>query len=254
MNKYIAGLVALTFAAPVSAATVDLSGWVENGRVNNNAGTWTVQGTNNDSVYQSINGNPTIFYDPSGNAQGKQLSGKITVDGTDDDYIGFVLGYQNDEINSTNGDFWLIDWKQGDQGNAVDGLVLSHVTGDISASDSGASGAGDWWAHNGVVSEKQRATNLGSTGWNRNQEYTFDLVFTANLIQVFVDGVLEIDYAGSFTDGAFGFYNYSQANVRYAGITEDVAPPSAVPLPATLPLLGAGFAAFGLMRRKRKSS
>jgi len=97
------------------------------------------------------------------------------------------------------------------------------------------------------------------------QEYAFDLIFTSTRIQVKVDGVVELDYTGSFTDGAFGFYNYSQPTVLYAGITEenlpdpcDTNPPGQggcpatgqVPVPGTLWLMGLAILGLGQMRRK----
>lgn len=244
---------ALALPGLASAGSVDLTGWIENGyRGNNGAGTWNVA-PSKDTVLQTRNGQPTVFFDPTKNAQGTALKGSIEVKtSSDDDFIGFVLGYQNGEMNSTNADFWLIDWKQGNQSGADKGLALSHVNGDLT---SGPGADPTFWEHTGVVSEKQRATSLGSTGWNDRQLYTFELTFTNSLIEVFVDGNKELSLAGSFTDGAFGFYNYSQSTVEYAGITEDVLPPdpSVVPLPASLPLVLAGMGALGLMRRRRKS-
>ncbi|MCB1706432.1 MAG: PEP-CTERM sorting domain-containing protein [Halioglobus sp.] len=243
---------------------VDLSGWIENGfKGNNGAGTWNVQ-PGNDSVLQSTNGQPTVFFSAGSNAQGTTLGGTIKVDtSSDDDFIGFFLGYQDGELNSNNADFWMIDWKQGDQSGASKGLALSHVSGDIAG---GGNADPTFWEHTGTVTEVQRATNLGSTGWVNFQEYSFDLIFTSTQIQVKVDGVVELDYAGNFSDGAFGFYNYSQAGVLYAGITEedlpdpcDTNPPGQggcpatgqVPVPGTLGLLGLGILGLGQVRRQR---
>jgi len=237
------------------AATVDLTGWGENGfRGNNNAGTWTVQ-PGNDTVRQTSNGQPTVFFEPGSNAQGTSLSGSIEVYTTgDNDFVGFVLGYQDGELNSANADFWLIDWKQANQDVAKIGLSLNHVTGNVAGTS-----VNDFWQHVGTVDEVARGAGLGSTGWADNQSYTFDLIFTPTLIQVDVDGVNQLsytsaDHGSTFTDGAFGFYNYSQGSVEYAGITSAVVPPSPVPLPATLPLLMAGFGALGLMRRRRRAA
>lgn len=253
MKKYIlTGALALLLPVAANAAAVDLTGWEENGfKGNDGAGTWVVQ-PGNDSVLQTFNGDPTVFFKAGSNAQGTSLSGEITVETTgDDDFVGFVLGYQDDEFNSTDADFWLIDWKQLDQsfggGNAKKGLALSHVTGDVA---NGPTSFTSLWDHTDTVNEVARATTLGSTGWNDNQKYTFKLTFTDSLIEVFVDDKLEISHAGSFTDGAFGFYNFSQNPVRYAGITEEVLVP--VPVPASLPLLLGGFGLLGLARRKKR--
>lgn len=251
--KLLAGAAAL-LATPALAAPVDLTGWQAN--VFQDVGgqaTWTVQ-PGNDSVFQSVNGLPTVFFNDGANSQGLALSGTIQVTTTgDDDFIGFVLGYSDGELNSANANFILIDWKQNDQDVAVDGLAISHVSGNTAtASDN------DFWQHVGVVTELERATNLGSTGWVDNVEYTFDLVFLENIIQVRVNGVLEISLTAAeaglaaFDNGSFGFYNYSQTNVLYAGIEEDDAPPiDDVPAPAALGLLGLGLAGLGIMRRRK---
>ena len=277
LRNIITGSALLAMSSMVSAAPVDLSGWTSDlhtGTAATGGANWTVNsGANpNDSVFQSTNGSPTVFYEVGSNAQGTSLAGSIAVEtGSDDDFIGFVLGYQADEINGAATDFYLIDWKQGNQnfggglGFAPAGLAISHVT---------APGIG-FWGHNNSsapgVNEIARATNLGMTGWADNQVYDFDLTFTSNLIEVFVNGSLELSVTaadfglGVFDDGAFGFYNYSQSNVRYAGITEDVLPdpcltnpslpqcgpgPNPVPEPAGFALLGLGLLALRLQKRR----
>ena len=260
MKRIISSIAAAVLLSGAAyAAPVDLSSWGENGfKGNLGAGNWTLQSGNN-AVRQSTNGDPTVFFEAGSNAQGTSLAGTITPESsTDDDFIGFVLGYQDGELDSTNSDFWLIDWKQGTQTfggqTALVGLSLSHVTGDIA---NGPNATNSFWNHTSTVNEVQRATNLGSTGWVDPQTYSFELIFTADLIEVKVDGTTELSYTSaqhgsSFTDGAFGFYNYSQAPVLYAGITEDVLPPpNPVPLPAGLPLMLAGVGAFAWMRRRQ---
>ena len=209
--------------ANASLIPVDLSTWSSEG-----AGTWNTAPDNN-SVLQSQNGAPTVFFESGTNAQGTQLSGTISVgSSTDDDFIGFVLGFQSGEL-SGGGEFYLVDWKKNDQnfgGLGRRGLSLSHVTTPLAESN--------YWTHTGGVTEVQRAANLGSTGWANFITYNFDLVFTDTLIQVYVEDILEINYAGNFSDGAFGFYNYSQNNVTYAGLTTRQAPNVSVPEPSTL--------------------
>lgn len=244
--------IAMPFAAVSAPVPVDLSGWQAENGPGGTRSNWVLQPGNN-AVLQRNNSRPTVFYDPGANAQGTALSGTIKRDrtGGDDDFIGFVLGFNTGEFGSSSADFWLIDWKQSTQSfqgrTGEAGLALSHVTGDVANADEL-----DFWDHEGVVNEVQRATNLGNVGYNNAQEYTFKLTFTDNLIEVFVDDVKELSWAGSFTDGSFAFYNYSQDTVLYAGIGEEELPPDVnpVPLPAGLPLLLVSLGAFGLMRRR----
>lgn len=257
-------------ASAVIAAPVDLSTWtVEQGPGSQPAGNWSLAADNN-SVTQTVNSQVSVFYDGAASSQGKALSGSIRVNtGSDDDFVGFVLGMDAGEIDGSAAsvDYWLVDWKQTTQssGGAVanEGLALTNVTGATTAEL-------DFWGHRPPsFNEVARGTDLGDEGWDDFVEYTFELVFTSSLIEVSVNGTKEISYTSAehgsaFLDGGFGFYNYSQGNVIYAGITEDILPdpdpdpdpnpnPSAVPLPAGLPLLLVGLGALGVMRRKAKT-
>lgn len=246
MNIFKLAIAAAIFPLAVNAASVDLNTW----QSPEGGGNWSVQGGGS-TVYQSINTpTPTTFFNGE-NSQGKSLSGQITVasNTSDDDFIGFVLGYDAGDLTNNSADYLLIDWKRGDQtvggwGFGAAGLAISRVTGAINETEA--------WSHTGDVSELQRATNLGSTGWVRGQTYTFDLTFTAGLVEVFVNGIKELSVNGSFSDGSFGFYNFSQDRVTYAGIEEDIVP-SAVPVPAAGFLLAGALGGLGLVRRRKKA-
>lgn len=252
MNKLLlAGAAIFALSNTAYAVPVDLSGWsAETGPGAQAPGNWLLAPDNN-SVTQTINSRVGVFSDGSGTSQGTALSGTITVNTTsDDDFIGFVLGFDNGELDGSAAsfDYWLIDWKQGAQNyvgtTATPGLALSHVTG-------ATTDEGDFWGHEGVVEEVARGTTLGASGWTDLTEYAFELIFTDSLIEVWVDNVLEISYAGSFTDGGFGFYGYSQGNVTYAQIQEEpVVPP--IPVPAGFPLLLGAIGVLGIAGRRRK--
>lgn len=245
--KFTSAFALALAAASAQAVPVNLSSWTAQGD-----GTWNLAADNN-SVTQTVNGLPTVFFGP-GSAQGNQLSGTIRVNTTaDDDFIGFVLGFNSGDLTRTATDFLLIDWKQVNQPffgcTANAGLSISRVTAGL-GDNAGA------WCHQGLgVTELARGTSLGSTGWIDQQTYDFDLVFTSTNVQVFVNGNKEIDINGSFANGSFGFYNYSQQDVTYGAITQTVAPPpTGVPTPGTLALASLGILAMGAFsRRSRKT-
>ena len=249
MKSILVVLLASSLPFTASATFIDLSNWVENGfKGDNEAGTWELLGVNNESVYQTINGQPTVYFEPG--TQASYFEGTIRIANFgvgDNDFVGFVLGYQDGELNSTDADFWLLDWKRSNDtsaGNtATRGLALSHVRGDIA---NGSDPNPPFWIHTDYVTEVQRGLVRGDSGWGINFPYNFKITFTENLIEVYVRDELEISYAGDFTSGAIGFYNYSQKGVTYTGIESVV-----VPTPAALPLFLAGLGVLLRFGRKR---
>jgi hypothetical protein len=232
-NWWIAAF--LITGAACGQVSVDLSSWTAESYTavsGFGAGQWNVAPTG-DSVTQSVNGQPTLFYSPF-NAFNTQTQGEIRSGTGDDDYVGFAIGFDPGDSTNPNADYLLIDWKKATQSfnfgapactpgsTAQVGLAVSRVTGIPTADEfwghvnldtSPCSGPGDG------LEELARATTLGSTGWVAGTQYDFSFDFSATRLRVFVDGVLEIDISGIFSNGRLAFYNFSQANVTYSAYT-----------------------------------
>lgn len=244
------------FAAHAIEVPIDLTTWQKRGPAGN--GTWTVA-SGGASVFQSINGDPTFFVSPTSQID-TTLRGKIRVETTgDDDFIGFVFGFSGPASTGNDMNYVLFDWKQLDQASggftAREGFSLNRVQGTITDYTPG------FWGHTDSLGFDNLATNFDSTlGWADNVEYDFSILYQTGRAKVdiaggaFGAGQTVLDVAGSFPAGAFGFYNYSQASVRYSGLTlEDTpAPPvAAIPEPETYALMLMGLAAIGLVARRR---
>jgi len=226
-----AGTSAL-LAGGAHAADVDLSTWSEE-LYPGGAATWIVSGGGL-TVTQSINGRPAVFISDF-DVAGLAIEGTIRVNQTgDNDFIGFALGFTEGDTSNASANFLLVDWKQEEQNfdfddanlpsctagsTGLEGLAVSRVTG-IPTDD-------EFWGHfdenNATcsptgqgVTEIQRAANLGATGWADNTSYVFRFEFTTTSLKVFVDGVEELNIAGTFNDGRLAFYNFSQPNVTYS--------------------------------------
>jgi len=55
---------------------------------------------------------------------------------------------------------------------------------------------------------------------------------------------------GAFNTGKFGFYNYSQSNVRYTGFQQTTSPSVPVPEPSTLAIFALGIIGFASRKFK----
>ena len=264
-------IATLSLGQLAAQAPVDLVNWqaenypAVNGFAN---GQWTVA-ANGLSVNQSVNGQPTLFLSDFP-ALMTVVEGQITTGSGDNDYVGFAIGFDPGDSSNVAADYLLVDWKQGTQnfnfnapscsagGVALEGLAVSRVTGIPSADE--------FWQHNDTddtcsplgqgLTELQRGATLGSSNWVDNVTYTFRFEFLGSRLLVFVDGVLELDVSGSFSDGRFAFYNFSQANVTYAAFTQATAASTEIygsacsvgaplALRGTLPVLGTTWSLSG---------
>jgi HEAT repeat protein/tetratricopeptide (TPR) repeat protein len=208
-------------ASRAGRQAVDLRSWQQQGPRDN--GKWQLAGDGT-SVVQTVNGAPTFFVGPA-SVIDTTLRGRFKVeDRSDDDFIGFVFGYQAPLGETTKVelpcDFFLFDWKAADQESAREGFALTHVQGDMRIVDETST---PWWNHQSTHSFKVLATDYGKDkGWKPGVEYEFELDYRADRIRITVAGTTIFDLknpAASNPPGRFGFYNFSQAGVRYSGFT-----------------------------------
>ena len=169
---------------------------------------WQRDATNS-VVTQTINADASILLSDF-NLSNAQMEGTWRVNtSSDDDFIGFVFGYQNPEH------FYLFDWKQASQDGADRGMSLKVVNADSPLTGD------DVWPTAGSGS-RVRTLFHNNIGWAEFTDYQFTLQFHPGEIRITVKrgATVLADFTvndATYTNGRFGFYNHSQAQVRYSG-------------------------------------
>ncbi|NNC93570.1 MAG: hypothetical protein HKN80_13890, partial [Acidimicrobiia bacterium] len=165
-------------------------------------------------------------------------SHRVTMRGRgDNDFIGFVLGYQPGDVTNSSSDgtyadgadFLQLDWRRGTQTNSnfsdscaptsggppiqQEGLTLSHIRGTPTLDELlGRDELADCPGEFGTVDTLAGGNTLGEVGWQSNQSYDFEFEFDGTNLKVWVDGILEFDVdAPAPITGNFVFMARSQA-------------------------------------------
>lgn len=139
----------------------------------------------------------------------------------DDDFIGFVFGFQDESH------FYVFDWKRSAQ--QVPGFTAQRgMTVKVVESDTDLE-LGELWSSTGVGDRIRTLFPANDIPWENFTEYGFDLTFNEGRFKIVVtagDTVLEtIEIVDStYTNGSFGFYNNSQSEVVYEGFLRSTAP------------------------------
>jgi len=113
---------------------IDLNTWMRMG--NPNFGIWSVN-EDGSFVSQSQNDDPTFFVSPD-DLINTVVEGSFRAIGNDDDFIGFVFGFQGPSETNENYDFLLFDWKANNQsvsgyGVGKEGFSLSRINGNFAS-------------------------------------------------------------------------------------------------------------------------
>ena len=255
--KKICSILCLSVSMFANASLIDLSSWsatnldFTGGQA---AGNWVLNGDNT-AVTQTVNADPSVYLNNL-NQTSYSIDGSWQVQtSSDNDFMGFVFGYQN----SSN--FYLFDWKQGSQGfygsNGNAGMAIKKYTGGTGDGLTDLS-LGELWENQTNKGDMEiLATNQGSgKGWNNFTLYDFHLDFNlaVNEIHIVVSEGANVLWDSTvidstFTSGQFGFYNFSQGNVRYAGFEQEGGTIVNIPEPSLIFLSVLGLLLISLKRQ-----
>lgn len=202
----------ITVNVPACLTDVDFYTWVQAGQPAN--GNWVVL-NGGAQVRQTINGAPTFFVTPVDYIN-VRMRGKMRTTDTDDDWMGVVFGFKEPIGASDYYDMWLFDWKQAQQGAALEGMTLNRALGTITAYGPTFS------SHTNTPEFTVVATDYGNNGWIRNVDHEIEVTYTVNRAIILVDGDTIFDVYDCFEPGRFGFYNYSQRDVYYSDFTYEL--------------------------------
>ena len=172
----------------------DLSTWKEAGAKLD----WRVQDGSR-TVKQYVNGGSGFFISPETNVINRAIQGTIEVNTfSDNDVIGFVLGYKDSK------NYISFGWDQ--QGTRNWG-------------NPGLDGDKELAVYkNGVKTVLATASGI----WADKTLYNFKILYMADQIKVEINGSTVFDVSRpsgvTFEAGSYGFWNYSQGDVNYGNI------------------------------------
>ena len=214
--------VVLAGATLAQGQLIDLSTWqtIQYELNSQPDASWDLQ-PGNTAVLQSVNSDASIYLSDF-DAAGQEIRGTWRVEtGSDDDFMGFVFGYQD------RGHYYLFDWKQNTQSFgghvAEEGMSLKIVSMPAGVDPT----LDDFWPTAGSPNVTVPLHN--TIPWVDFVDYEFVLNWVPGMIEITVleAGVVLESWQladSTYTDGSFGFYNYSQGDVLYQGFTQQGVP------------------------------
>ncbi|MEM1180659.1 MAG: PKD domain-containing protein [Acidobacteriota bacterium] len=170
----------------------------------NPTATWNTQLAGR-KVHQNTESRPSFLY--SDEALGfRRVRGVMRING-DDGYIGLALGYNPGDVTSPDADYVLVVWKRNTTGAAAKGLRAYHVQG-IPA---------NYWTFDSqpLLTKLADSTNYGAVGFEYQKNYRFEAHLEPDRFRLWVNEELEIDVAGTFSDGRFSLFNNAMRQAIY---------------------------------------
>ncbi|MFT7589117.1 MAG: gliding motility-associated-like protein [Limisphaerales bacterium] len=202
-------------------SAVDFNSWTQEG--DPSTGNWVISG-GGAVVEQTLNELPSFFVGQD-TLINVEISGQISVNTTDDDdFVGFVFGYNEPSSYPDSFQFYLFDWKKITQIITTVGCTGVYAGNEgftLSKLDAKLNSSCDYqrlfWDHEeGADLEVLDSLYNSTLGWVPFTTHEFKLSYLSNQIIVLIDGDTIFNYSGCFEPGRFGFYNFSQANVNYS--------------------------------------
>lgn len=204
--------------------TASLLGWkeIDYGFPRGILGDWQLS-AGNTAVTQKLDGGTTFFVSDF-TLTGGQFAARVEAPaGTaDDDFLGFVFGFQDNPETGLPDNYYLLSWKRAAEGLAERGLKLSKITG------TGTSGnRPDLFDLNSTDPRLDVLATGPDVGWEPGVTYDLELNYaspgTSTLTLRRADtGTLVWNHA--FSDlaplgpGKVGFYNFGVPEVKYLNL------------------------------------
>jgi hypothetical protein len=180
------------------------------------------------TVTQTVNSRPAIFLADFELADDR-IEGTWRVNTTnDDDYMGFVFGYQDPQH------FYLFDWKQANQ---TEGTIFGERGMTLKRVSASTPLVGADLSHTAGTPGRVTPLYHNTIPWNEFVTYGFSLEFHPGefTIRVTQGATTLASFTlqdSTYVDGGFGFYNNSQNAVVYAGFTREELPDRVYRYPA----------------------
>jgi hypothetical protein len=165
-------------------------------------GNWTIdQSDGNKSVHQSSNDRSRFFLSPDSYIN-VEINGTIDVNVSDNDFIGFYFGYQDDLS------YYHFKWSRSEvvDNSPSDGWSLYKID-------------------NGAVVLLASEVDDSTKGWEKDVEHNFSLIYTEGNITLRMEGDANFNdfpvlfsQEGNFSSGKFAFWTGSQEGVTFSDL------------------------------------